>query len=198
MIIASGDDHTCLICFEPKSTSTRLMEMSLLTSRVKWWVFGLGLKEWFEDWTWFEDEDSEDAWRAHGRWEQFVEFNLFNRDVLAAKGQVDRWQDDPEKFSDQYSPSPFVFVKKEFCSNWENWYRCLIWKFFREDMSNNTLLLDLRAIDIGCTQEKDGHFHQKKLFERFGMRYHIPHTNSIHPKIPLLWIRLSLRNPNPQ
>ena len=105
-IITSGDDHTCLICFEPKSTSTRLMEMSLLTSRVKWWVFGLGLKERSEDWTWFE----EDAWRALGRWK----FNLFNRDVLAAKGQVDRWQDDSEKFSDQYSHHILYLWRKNF------------------------------------------------------------------------------------
>ena len=64
-------------------------------------------------------------------------------------------------------PSHFVFVKKEFCSNWVNWNRCLIWKFFRKDMSNKSLLLDLRAIDIGCTQEKDGHFHHKNFLRYY-------------------------------
>ena len=45
-----------------------------------------------------------------------------------------------------------------------------------------TLLLDLRSIDIGGAQEKEGHFHYKN-FESFEMRYLMPYLLH-HPKIP--------------
>ena len=47
----------------------------------------------------------------------------------------------------------------------------------------STILLHLRSIDIGGAQEKEGHFHLKKLLERFEIMvsHAIPARSSQNP-----------------